>query len=118
MPQKPKQPSKATKKVIPMFVSMYETYHPGERYLVNWPLIRAAEKVGTFYSVPDVGRALEYYFRTRSRHDMWEFIQNIDSCLNGSRLEEESRKRIDKLLKRTKKRMEEIGFEHRSSTDY
>jgi hypothetical protein len=105
----------ATKKIVPMFLSMYETYHPGQKYLVNWPLLKAAEKVGTFYSQAEVGRAIEYYFRTRSRHDLWEFIENLDKIYMSAKREEAAKGRVEDMIRKTNERMRHI--EHGSSPD-
>lgn len=101
--------SLASKHIIPMFLDSYEDKH-GVRYLVNWPAIKAAEKVGNYYTKTEAAVAMEYYFRTKSNHDIWDFLENIDRLLRLARSEEESKKRLEKLMKDTKVRMKR--FEH------
>lgn len=96
------------KKIVDMFISMYEDVH-GEHYRVNWPMIKTAERVAAYYSVSDIAKAMEYFFRTRTNHTLWDFVEGIDTFLARAQKEEEARSRIDKLLKETEKRMEELG---------
>jgi hypothetical protein len=105
-----KKKTNASKRIVEMFIDQYEYTH-GSKYLVNWPMVRAAERVGEHYAVSEVGRALEYYFRTRTKHDLWSFIEKIDECLRASENEDAAKKRVEELLEKTRRKMGEFKID-------
>ncbi len=109
-----KKKNLAEKNIVALFLEYYREYH-GEEYHVNWPIIKAAEKVAAFYKVDEVVKAMSYYFKTFDKHDFWQFIENIDKYLKRAIIEDEAASRLERLIKITKERMNQI--EHRDSTD-
>lgn len=95
-------------KLLDTFSSLYEEHH-GEPFLVNWPMIKTAEKLSAYYTFDDLYKALSFYFRTRSRHNIWDFFEQVDSLLAKAVKEEEAQKRIRRLMEETERRMEEFS---------
>jgi len=87
---------------------MYEDFHDGDAYNVNWPLIKSAEKVGNYYTVEQILKAMDFYFRMKPTHDLWDFISEVDRFLSSAEREKELKENLDKLMEQTKNRMKEF----------
>lgn len=100
--------STTANKIISRFVSEYEDKN-GTNYSVNFPMIKSVEKIANFYSLGEIGEAMNYYFTVKpSGHSIWEFIDHIDQWLKGSRVDQESATRIGDLMRNTQRRIKDI----------
>lgn len=102
-----KKTDKATKRLIPLFQSHYEDVY-GEEQLLNWPLIKSAEKVAGYYTIEQVEVALAYYFSHYGKHALWDFIYEIDKIYTKGIEDEQLRLDLDSLIKQTQEKMKEF----------
>lgn len=105
---------KATKKLVPLFQAYYQDFHK-EEFFVNYPMVRSAEKVASYYEALQVTKALDYYFSTRNNHDLWEFINDIDKFYTAAIDAVEKEDKLQDLIAKTNGKMRKI--ERRSGID-
>ena len=104
-------------KVYGVFKSRYLESHGtpyrGSVYRDAGMLKRVASEIGesTLISVVD------YYFRTRSRHEVSDVCFNYNEIMNEMELAERDRAKRELLRERTRKRIEELGIPLGISSD-
>lgn len=102
------------KKIIDVFLNEYEEKF-GTKYLVNFPMIKTAEKVAQFYTLAQISQAIAYYFDTYSKNDLWDFLNNVDKYVRSAAGDAIAQERLSDLIEKTKRRLNAI--EHGASTD-
>lgn len=98
---------KATgQRIVQAFFDRYEDKH-GKKYLVNYPMIATAEKLASFYSMSEVEKALDYYFKTYEG-DIYDFLSNINKYIRNQNEEQKAILEFNKLTKQTMAQVKKI----------
>lgn len=95
------------KRLVSGFKKRHEEKWGGSFY-VNFGMYVSAEKVGQFYSAPQIDAALDYYFQMGPGKDLYDFLRKIDIYLSSSEDEEELMEGFEKRKKDTEKQVKKI----------
>lgn len=93
--------------LISRYIALYREKHGRKpvvnRYAAKWGMADVVDSLGA----ERAGEVLEYYFKTRNDHSLEFFYKNFDKLHNNLNMISADRERRAKMLRETKRRVEE-----------
>ncbi len=103
-------PTNATT-ILQYYSDQYEQKYGVAPNINAWH-VKLAQGIAPFYTAGRIKKIVAFYFQVFSKHDIVFFLNNIDAVIEESQLTEESNKRVEALIKDTKRRMKSVYNEH------